>query len=200
MATAFNLGWDPEYLSYLLLALALARFRQPAVSAIALAAAITTNELTWVAVPIYLVLTLQENERWRRLLWLGVGLAIGILPWWLWDHALPTELLKFFRIPLFPGGQSIGALGVFPVHSIIYLVGMFLWVAACSWIAWKYPRWRWAMVAAVWGCAALSSLGQGYYFLPLFWLSPAVLWGAWQLHHHSLTPNQAEMSLLFHHP
>ncbi|MGH7643505.1 MAG: hypothetical protein ACRENX_10960 [Candidatus Dormibacteria bacterium] len=181
MASAFTLGWDPEYLSYLLLALAFARIDQPRVSSLALAAAVCTNQLTWVALPIYLAITLRESD-WRpRLSWLLGGLIVGVVPWWIWDHALPSEIAHVLTLPYFPGGQSIGALSSSPAHTVLYLLGLLAGIAACTVIAWRYGSWRWAMAGVVWGSFILSPRGFGYYFLPMFWLSPAILLGAWRL-------------------
>lgn len=182
LAFTFNLGWDPELISYLLLALAFARIDRVRLSALALAAAICTNQLCWIAAPIYLAIVLRESEPRRRIGWLVGGVAAGILPWWAWDHSLPLELLRFLELPYFPGGDSLGALGTSPVgHAWPYLLGILAWIAGCAVIAWRSPRWRWAMVALVWGSVILSDRALDFYFLPMFWLSPAALLGAGRL-------------------
>lgn len=181
MAWVFNLGWDPEYVSYLLLAVAFSTIHQTKTSAVALSAAVCTNELAWVAVPIYLAITFREAHFGHRAGWLVAIAMIGIVPWWIWDHALPVELLRFLTLPYFPGGQSIGALLPSPGHGALYLVGFAGAVAAGTWIAWWRPSWRWAMAGVVWASFVLSARGYNYYFAPMFWLSPAILLGAWRL-------------------
>lgn len=182
LAFAFSLGWDPEYLSYLLLALAFARIDQQRISALALAAAVCTNQLCWIAAPVYLAIVLREAGVRRRLTWLAGGVAVGLLPWLVWDRALPGEMLRFLTLPYFPGGDSLGAFATSPVgHSWPYLLGMIAWVGICSLIAWRSPEWRWAMVAVVWGAFIMSSFALDHYFLPMFWLSPAALLGAWRV-------------------
>lgn len=182
LAFTFNLGWDPEYVSYLLLALAFARIDRLRLSSLSLAGALCTNQLCWIAAPIYLAIVLREPEAWRRLGWVTGGVAAGVLPWWAWDHALPQELLRFLTLPYFPGGDSLGALGTAPVgHTWPYLLGILAWIAGCAIVAWRWPQWRWAMVALVWGSVILSDRALDYYFLPIFWLSPAALLGAGRL-------------------
>jgi len=181
MASAFTLGWDPEYVSYLLLALAFARIDRARVSSLALAAAVCTNQLTWVAVPIYLAITLRDGHRASRMGWLVGGLVVGIVPWWVWDHALLSELLHVLTLPYFPGGQSLGALFPAPTHTVLFLIGFLGAIGICTLVAWRSRSWRWAMAGAVWGSFILSPRGFGYYFLPMFWLSPAILLGAWRL-------------------
>jgi hypothetical protein len=181
MASAFNLGWDPEYLSYLLLGLAFARISQPRLSSLALAAAVCTNQLPWVALPIYLAVTCREGSFRQRVAWLAGGVAVGVIPWWAWDHELPAELLHFLTLPYFRGFQSIGALSSSATPSVLYLLGFAGAIALCTLVAWRFPSWRWAMSGVVWGSFILSSRGLGYYYLPMFWLSPAILLGAWRL-------------------
>ncbi len=181
MTQAFNLGWNPEYISYFLLVVAFATISNHKASAICLAAAICTNQLTWPVLPLYLLITIRESRALSRYLWLlGAGL-IGTIPWLIWNHQLLRELLSFLALPYFPGDQSLGALHIFGAHSHLYLLTFVSGIVVCGLFAWWRPSWRWAMAAVVWGSFILSSRGLGYYFLPMFWLSPAIILGAWRL-------------------
>ncbi|MGC2191998.1 MAG: hypothetical protein WA751_06665 [Candidatus Dormiibacterota bacterium] len=196
LAFAFSLGWDPEYISYLLLALAFARIDQQRVSALALAAAVCTNQLCWIAAPVYLAIVLREAGARRRLSWLAGGVAVALLPWLAWNRAIPGEVLSFLTLRYFPGGDTLGALASSPVaHAWPYLLGMAIWVGGCTFVAWRYPEWRWAMVAVVYGAFIMSEIALENYFLPMFWLSPAVLLGAWRLAQINPAPGQARGSV-----
>lgn len=180
MVTVFNMLWDPEFISYLLLAGAFAMIGRRRTSALLLAGAVCSNQLTWIVVPVYLAITLRESGAWERVAWLVGAIGAGMIPWWIWDHALPAQLLHFLELPYFPGGRSIGALFPGPGHSELYLVGLAGAIALCTAVAWRSRRWRWAMAAVVYGSFIVSSRGLSYYFMPLFWLSPAVLLGSWR--------------------
>ena len=177
-----GMQWDPEYISYLLLALAFARIDNPRISAVAMAASVATNQLGWVVLPAYLVIIAREPQVRSRMSWLTGSLALGFGPWWVWDPHLPMQMVSFLRLPYLPTGTSLGALAHMPLHSTTgYLFGLVAAVAVLTAIAWRYPRWRWAAAGAVWVSFILSDRGLVYYFMPLFWLSPALILGAWRL-------------------
>ena len=46
-----------------------------------------------------------------------------------------------------------------------------------------WTRWRHAgsVAGVIWVTFTLSDRGLEYYFMPMFWLSPAVIIGAWRL-------------------
>ena len=177
-----GMGWDPEYISYLLLALAFARIDSRRISAVAMAAAIGTNQLSWIALPVYLAIVVREPQFRSRLSWLIGSVPVGFGPWWAWDHRLPIQLVSFLRLPYIPGDESLGNLARMPLHSgTVYFVGLATAIATFTTIAWRYPRWRWAVAGVVWVSFTLSDRGLEYYFMPMFWLSPALILGAWRL-------------------
>ena len=177
------LQWDPEYISYLLLAVAFARIENWRVSAVAMAAAIGTNQLSWIVLPVYLAIIARERGHRSRVSWLVASIAVAFGPWWAWDHNLPNQLLSFLRLPYFPGGTSLGYLAHLPLHSTTgYLFGLAAGVAGLTAVAWRCPRSRWAVAGVIWVSFVLSDRGIAYYFMPMFWLSPAVILGAWRLH------------------
>lgn len=182
LSYTFSLGWDPELISYLLLALAFARLPQRRVSAVAMAAALCTNQLTWVVLPVYLAIVVREPGFRERLCWLAGAAVVGVVPWWIWDHALFSELLHFLTLPYFPEGSSLAI--AFPLTtpwSHLYMVAPVLALLVCAVVALRYPRWRWAMAVAVWGSLIVSTRGFDYYLAAAFWLGPVVLLGAWRL-------------------
>ena len=177
-----GMQWNPEYISYLLLALAFARIDSRRISAIAMAAAIGTNQLSWIVLPAYLVVIAREPRLRSRMNWLIGSVAVGFGPWWAWDHRLPIQMVSFLRLPYLPVGTSLGYLARMPLHSTTgYLFGLVAAVAVLTTIAWRYPRWRWAVAGVIWVSFTLSDRGLEYYFMPMFWLSPAVIVGAWRL-------------------
>ena len=177
-----GMEWNPEYISYLLLALAFARIDSRRLSAVAMAAAIGTNQLSWIVLPAYLVIVAREPQLRCRLNWLIGGIAVGFGPWWAWDHRLPIQLISFLRLPYLPTGTSLGYLARIPLHSANgYLFGLASAVAVLTAIAWRRPSWRWAVAGVIWVSFILSDRGLEYYFMPMFWLSPALMLGAWRL-------------------
>ncbi len=177
-----GMQWNPEYISYLLLALAFARIDSRQISAVAMAAALGTNQLSWIALPAYLVIIGGEPQLRSRLSWLIGSIAVGFAPWWAWDHSLPIQLVSFLRLPYFPVGTSLGRLARVPLHSSTgYVVGLVAAIAVLTVIAWRCPTWRWALAGVIWVTFTLSDRGLEYYFMPMFWLSPAVIIGAWRL-------------------
>jgi hypothetical protein len=174
--------WNPEDLSYLLLAIAFGRIDRPRVSSVALAAAVCSNPLSWPVVPVYLAILARDRDRTARWAWLAGGIAVGILPWLVWDHDLLAQVWNFLTLPEFPIGASLGALSRLPSHShLIYEVGFFAGIGLCTYVAWRWPAWRWSMAALVYGSFVLSWRAPLYYFMPLLWLSPAITIGAWRL-------------------
>jgi len=174
--------WNPEELSYLILALAFARIDRARISSLALAAAICTNPLSWPSAVIYGVIISTLPQRRLRWEWLGGGIALGILPWLIWDHQLLKQLWKFLSLQEFPLGPSLGHLARLPAQShLLYLVGFLAGIALCAMASWRWPKWRWAVAVVVCGCFLLNWRGLLTYYLPIFWLSPAVVVGAYRL-------------------
>lgn len=105
-------------------------------------------------------------------------LAVGALPWWVWDRDLPLQLWRFITLPEFPTGAALGIL--FPGQSTLkpmLLLAFLLAIATCTYVAVKLPQWGWAMAALVWGAFLVSWRAPLYYYDAAFWLSPAVLMG-----------------------
>ncbi|MGH7667650.1 MAG: hypothetical protein ACREN1_10170 [Candidatus Dormibacteria bacterium] len=174
--------WNPEDLSYLLLALSFARIDRARVSSLAMAAAVCTNPLSWPCAVVYLAILMRLPLRRRRGMWLVGGIAVGILPWMAWDHNLLGQLWRFLTLPEFPLGVSLGDLARLPAQThLIYTIGFLVGIALCALIAWWWPNWRWAMAVVVFGAFLLSWRGLLYYYMPVFWLSPAVALGACRL-------------------
>ena len=181
--------WNPEDLSYLLLALAFARIDRARLSSAALAAAICTNPLAWPVTPVYLAILARRPDRRLRWTWLLAALAVGTVPWLIWDHQLPQHLWRFLSLPEFPIGASLGVLAKLPSHShFVYTAGMLLGFAACTLVAWHWPNWRWAMASLVYGAFLLSWRGPLYYYMPVLWLSPAIILGACRLTERDANP------------
>lgn len=175
-------GWNPEYVAYLLLALALARIDQVRLSAVAMALALCTNPLCWLAAPVYLVITYRQPRfRWRCG-WLFASGVIGVGPWLIWDHALLAQIWSFLTMPEFPVGAALGQLASLPSPSHpIYFVLIVAGILAATAVAWRFPAWGWPMVTAVYLAFFLSWRGPLYYYFPIFWLAPAVIAGALRL-------------------
>lgn len=175
-------GWNPEYVAYLVLALSFARIDQVQVSAATLAIAVCANPLCWLAAPIYLAATHHEYAWRQRLNWFVGSCALGIIPWMIWDHHLLSQLLRFVTMPEFPLGAAIGQFSHLPNYGhAIYTLAFLLVIALATATAWFSSTWRWAMVPLVYLAFIVSWRGPLYYYLPAFWLTPAVLAGIYQL-------------------
>ena len=132
--------WNPEDIAYLLLALSFARIDRPRVSAVAMAAAICSNPLSWITVPVYLAILAREPGFCTRVVWLSGGVLIGVLPWLIWDHALLGELWRFIALPLFPFGASLATLVPPPNHfHWLFTLGLLVGMASCALVAWRWP-------------------------------------------------------------
>lgn len=181
-AVVLRQGLNPEFISYLCIGLAFGWIGRAKTSALALAAAVLTNQLAWIAVPVYLGIVAKEEGFLRRLAWMVGGLVLGAVPWLIWDHRLPAELWRFLTLPYFPGGLSLGSFAPMSVvHTHVFLVGLAVGAIACGVVAWRSPEWRWSMAGIVWLSFMLGERGLTYYFVPMFWLSPLILLGAWRL-------------------
>jgi hypothetical protein len=179
---AFN--GDSEVLAYASLIVAFAWLDRPRASAIWMGVALLSNPLAWIVVPGWLTLILR-TPNWRvRLGWLVGSTMAGLAPWLVWDHSLLVQLWHFVTLPEFPLGIALGALTHYPYPPSWPFFALFAAaVAGLAGLAWWQPKWRWACAAAVWGAFALSWRGNAFYFLPLFWLSPAILIGWWHVEH-----------------
>ncbi|HEY6538740.1 MAG TPA: hypothetical protein VI138_06860 [Candidatus Dormibacteraeota bacterium] len=174
--------WNPEEISYLLLALAFARIDRVRVSALALAGAVCSNPLAWPAALIYGAVLARDRRRRARLFWVVGAILVGTLPWLLFDHRLLGELWTFVTLPEFPLGGSLGVLAPLPSHShLVFELGLLLGVGLAAAVAVRWPAWRWAMAVLVYGAFLLSWRGLLIYYTPVFWLSPAVVVGACRL-------------------
>lgn len=186
--------WNPEDLSYLLLALALGRIDRPRLSSIAMAAAICSNPLAWPAAPVYLAILARDPHRRQRWAWLVGSVAIGVLPWLLWDRNLLAQLWRFVTLPEFPFGSALGVVAKLPSHNhLAYDLGLLAGICVCTLVAWRWPVWRWAMVVVVYGSFLLSWRAPLYYYMPILWLSPAVVLGACRLNRLGASPLPASM-------
>ncbi len=170
--------WNPEIIAYLLLGCSFALINQRRVSPIAMAAAVLTNPLSWLAGPVYIAITAREPGFRPRMKWLSISLVVGLLPWYLWDHNLPAELWRFVTLREFPLGASVGTLlplssGAKPILTAAF--GILALSAAAT--AWLRPQLRWAMAVAVWGAFLVSWRAPLYYYVPILWLTPALLAG-----------------------
>ncbi len=177
-------GWNPEDISYLLLAVGFGLLDRPRVSSLAVAAAVCSNPLTWIAAPVYAAILLGERDRSQRVAWLVGGVAAGTVPWLLWDHHLVAELWRFISLPEFAMGASLGPLLPNTAASR-ELCGLLLTagIVGCASLAVARPQLRWCMVPTVFVCFALSWRGLLYYYSPVFWLTPAALVGWYRLEH-----------------
>lgn len=171
-------GWDPELVSYLLLATSFALSNWPRRSAVALAGAVCTNPLTWLAAPVYLVISSRYPLYRRRVAWLMLGLAVGIVPWIIWDHELLQQVWRFLVMPEFPIGVALGIFARLPSRSHpLYLVGLVAVIGAAAACACRWERWRWSCAVAVYLAFLVSWRGPVFYYFAAFWLAPAVLAG-----------------------
>ena len=175
-------GWNPEYISYLLLALSFAIISHRRLSSVAMAAAACTNPLTWPVVPIYLAITHAQSDWRARWTWLFGSAIVGLAPWWIWDHSLPIQIWRFLTMPAFPIGAALGQLAHLPVaNHHIYLAAFIAVIGIATVIAWFSERWRWFMAIAVYLAFIVSWRGPVYYYFPAFWLAPAILVGVCRL-------------------
>lgn len=177
-----SFGWNPELIAYAALGLSFARIDRRRGSAAAMALAVLTNPLAWLAAPVYLSLT-SKLPAWRdRMAFLALSLAVGTIPWLVWDPRLPTELWHFISAPEFPLGAAVGALFSVPSPMHWVLTGTFgLTIAGCTYIAWRAPSWGLAMAVAVLAAFLVSWRGLLFYYDAIFWLSPTILAGAFRL-------------------
>ena len=175
-------GWNPEYISYLLLAAGFALIHRARWSALALAAAVCTNPLAWLAAPIYLAITAHYPQFKSRLMWLTGGSALLVLPWLIWDHALIAQMWRFITMPEFPIGAALGQFAHLPSTSHhIYFVAFIAAILIATFVAWRFEGWMWSMVVAVYLAFFVSWRGPIYYYLPALWLTPAVIAGQYRM-------------------
>lgn len=178
-----GIGWNPELISYLLLALAFAISMWPRRSAVALAAAVCTNPLAWVAAPVYFAIMSRYPEFWRRLAWVSAAVAAGLLPWLFWDHRLVVQMWRFVAMPEFPVGVAIGIFAHLPARShSLYLAGFIAAVVGAALCAWRFKQWRWSFAVAVYLAFMVSWRAPVYYYFAAFWLAPAVFAGRCRYH------------------
>lgn len=175
-------GWNPEEVSYLFLALAFAQIDRIRLSSLALAAAVLSNPISWLAAPIYIAATHRADSWGRRLIWVFGSSAAILIPWMLWDPQLPAQVFRFITLPEFPIGATIATLVPLPSNLRPLFMALFLAViAVCTTVAWRSSAWRWSMVAFVFLAFFVSWRGPVYYYLAPLWLAPAVALGAARL-------------------
>jgi hypothetical protein len=169
---------DPETLGYAALISAYLWLDRPRASAIWFGVAVLTNPLCWVALPGWVTIVIRQPD-WRlRIAWLAATTTALFLPWLAWDHALLVELWRFVTLPEFPLGFSVAALIGYPYPPAQLFLAAFAAVTlAFATLGWRCRSLRWLAAAVVWLAFLVSWRGNGYYFLPLFWLSPAILVG-----------------------
>jgi hypothetical protein len=169
---------DPEILGYAALISAYLWLDRPRASAIWFSIAVLTNPLCWVALPGWVTIVLRQPDRSLRLAWLAATATALFLPWLAWDHNLLLELWRFVTLPEFPLGFSVAALIGYPYPPAqLFFVSFATVILAFVTMGWRCRSLRWLAAAVVWIAFAVSWRGNGYYFLPLFWLSPAILVG-----------------------
>ena len=169
---------DPEILGYAALISAYLWLDRPRASAIWFSIAVLSNPLCWIALPGWLSIVVRQPDRGHRLAWLVASGVALFLPWLAWDHLLFAQLWRFVTLPEFPLGLSLAALTVYPyppAQLFLALFGAVLLVFVA--VGWRHPSLQWLAAAIVWTAFVVSWRGNGYYFLPLFWLSPAILVG-----------------------
>ncbi len=174
----YAFGWNPEEIAYLLLAIAFARLRWPRVSAVALALALLSNPISWVVAPVYLAIISHQPNFQTRLRWLAAALMATLLPWLLWDPALPHQLWTFVTLPEFPLGATVATL--FAIHSQwhpVFLLLFILVIVGCAVTALRRPSLGWAMVPIAFLSFLVSWHAPVYYYLAVLWLTPAVALG-----------------------
>ncbi|MGH7610578.1 MAG: hypothetical protein ACREN4_01015 [Candidatus Dormibacteria bacterium] len=189
--------WNPEDIAYLILALAWARIDRPRLSSVAMAAAVCSNPLTWVCLPVYLAVLARDPARRQRWAWLAGSLLAGVLPWVLWDHQLPAQLWRFVTLPEFPLGATPSTLLPLPSHlhwlfDLAFVAG----IALATLVAWRSPQWRWGMAVLVYASFLVSWRAPLYYVMPVLWLSPAVAIGATRLGAAGLVPASSRAGAL----
>lgn len=171
-------GWNPELVSYLLLALAFAVSYWPRRSGIAMAVAVCTNPLAWVAAPVYLAVTSRYPQFRRRVAWLTGAVVVGVVPWLVWDHSLVQQIWRFLMMPTFPIGAALGRFAQLPSHGhAVYFVAFVSAIVAATVGALRLRQWRWGFAVAVYLAFMVSWRGPVYYYVAAFWLAPAVVAG-----------------------
>lgn len=174
-------GLNPELVSYLLLALAFAVCYRPRRSAVAMAAAVCTNPLAWVAAPVYLAVTSRYPQFRQRVGWLAGGVVVGVAPWLVWDHGLVQQIWRFVTMPTFPIGAALGTFAQLPSHGhMVYLAAFIAVVAMAAVGVLRFRQWRWSFVVAVYLAFMVGWRGPVFYYFSALWLAPAVLAGQWR--------------------
>lgn len=177
----FYFGWNPELVSYLLLALAFAVSYWPRGSGVAMAAAVCTNPLAWVAAPVYVAVTSRYPQFRRRVAWLTGTVVVGVVPWLVWDHSLVQQIWRFLMMPTFPIGAALGTFAQLPSHGhALYLATFVVVIAVAALGALRFRQWRWSLAVAVYLAFMVTWRGPVFYYFSAFWLAPAVLAGQWR--------------------
>ncbi len=175
-------GWNPEEISYLFLTLSFAQVHRIRLSALALAAAVLSNPISWLVAPIYVAATYHAEAWGKRLTWLTASTAAVLIAWTLWDPQLPVQMVRFVTLPEFPIGAALATLVPLPSSLHPWFMAFFLAViASLTGVAWRFSEWRWSMVAFVFLAFFVSWRGPVYYYLAPLWLAPAVALGAARL-------------------
>ena len=170
-----NLRMDPEILIYCALILAVTFLDRPVLSAVLLALSVCGNELTWFAVPFYIILTIGLPGRKKRFVALAASLIVIIGGWMVFDPNFIHEQLSFISTPMYPLG--LGVLLFLPAIRLgpsFFTAACSLAFAALAAVAWRRPSWRWTALAICWAALWLYWRILPYYYLPMLWLAPVV--------------------------
>ena len=167
---------NPEILTFCALIIAVAYMDRPILSAALLGAAMCANELAWLVAPIYLIIGLRLPTTRTRMLTLLITVVAVIGGWMLWDHHFLSEEWAFIVQPLYPLGTGlVTLLPASRVGSALFDVTFVLGLSAAYVLAWRRPDLAWAMLGVCWVCFWLSWRSMTPYYLPMLWLTPAVL-------------------------
>jgi hypothetical protein len=171
----FAFQGDPEILAFCALILAIAYLDRPLLSAVLLGLALCDNELTWFALPVYLIIAARLPGLRPRLIALAATLAIVIGGWTLYDPGYIGEQWAFIIQPLYPLG--IGLIDLLPaarLGSVPFDLVFVLTLMGGYALAWRRPEWSWAVLAVCWVAFWMAWRNITPYYLPMLWLAPVV--------------------------
>jgi hypothetical protein len=171
----FAFQGDPEILAFCALILAVVYLDRPVLSAILLALALCDNELTWFALPVYLIIAARLHGFRPRALALALTIAVVIGGWTMHDPAYIAEQWAFVSLPLYPLG--IGLIDLLPatrLGSVPFDAAFVLTLMAGYALAWRRPQLSWMVLAVCWVAFWMAWRNITPYYLPMLWLAPAV--------------------------
>jgi hypothetical protein len=171
----FAFQGDPEILAFCALILAVAYLDRPILSAILVGLALCDNQLTWFALPAYLLIAARQPGLRPRLIALGLTLVVVVAGWSLYDPAYIGEQWAFVTLPLYPLG--IGLIDLLPAARLgsgVFDLAFICTLLAGYTLAWRRPEWSWAVLAVCWVAFWMAWRNITPYYLPMLWLAPAV--------------------------